>query len=83
MILLKTGRYSEANPAMTALLSKPFLVILIKLVLVGLLIIWILIRMKKATAGQLALSGRIIGIAAGLYLAVNVMHIFWTVQEIM
>jgi len=77
LALLSTGLYMEINALMAGEVQKPIEIFIIKAVLPAVLLIFIYIRMQKATDKQLKQSNIIINIAVCLYILINISHIIW------
>jgi uncharacterized membrane protein SirB2 len=79
VLLLTTGLFMEGNYFMTGIVSNPWLCGVIKFLMPGILLFWVFIRMKSATQGQLRKSNIFINTALGLYLLINLSHLFWII----
>ncbi len=77
LILINSGYFYEGNYIISPFLTKPFIAILLKLMLPGALIILLNHRIKKATASQLSLSNLVIDGCMIMYLIINCFHIGW------
>lgn len=60
LILLKTGMFKEANGVMVNIVENPTLSIMVKVVIIGLLLYYLVKRMLMATDKQLYISNYII-----------------------
>jgi len=77
LMLLRTGRFVEANGIMREVIGNELLSILIKTLVPLVLFILVYIRMQKATKHQLIISNRIINSCLILYFLINVSHFIW------
>ncbi|WP_423230048.1 DUF5658 family protein [Clostridium baratii] len=80
LILLKTGMFKEANSVMVNIVENQALSIMIKVVIIGLLLYYLVKRMLMATNKQLYISNYIINVALGIYIIINLMHITYIVM---
>lgn len=78
LILLSTGAFSEGNPVMSTIVHNKSLSIMFKIFVPLVLLIYIYLRIKKATDRQLLISNIIINIGIVFYIVVNLSHMFWT-----
>lgn len=77
LILLNTGFYMEVNFLMKTAVQNPLASFALKAILPGILIIYLFIRMQKATDKQLKQSNFIINCAIIIYLLINISHLLW------
>jgi hypothetical protein len=77
LILLSTGFYMEANTLMADVVQNPLTSLALKTILPAALLLFIYIRMAKATDNQLKQSNFILNIAAAGYALINVSHLVW------
>jgi hypothetical protein len=77
LILINSGYFYEGNYIISPFLTKPFIAILLKLTLPGVLIIVLNHRIKKATTKQLILSNLLIDGCMIMYIVINCFHIAW------
>lgn len=75
LFLLSTGLYMEANNLMSNAVQSPIISFILKIVLPGILFIFIYFRMKKATTNQLKQSNLFINGAIILYTFINISHL--------
>ncbi|WP_347452271.1 DUF5658 family protein [Clostridium baratii] len=80
LLLLKTGIFKEANGVMVNIVENPVLSIIIKVIIIGLLLYYLIKRMLMATNKQLYVSNYIISVALGIYTIINLMHITYIVM---
>lgn len=78
LILLKTGLFIEGNHFMRQIIGNSFLVLAIKVLIVGALLAILYKRMETATLKQLAISNIFINSCMGVYILINLSHIIWT-----
>lgn len=79
LLLLKTGLFVEANVLMVNVVKSPIISLFLKVILVGVLLIYVYKRMRKATERQLILSNIIINFALVLYFLINLSHFLWVI----
>lgn len=77
LALLSTGLFIEANIFMVDQVRDPIRSIILKVVLPAALLVFLYIRMQKATEKQLMQSNIIINIATGIYTLINLSHLVW------
>jgi hypothetical protein len=77
LYLLSTGLFYEGNPVMSRVTENISASLFLKIVIPLTLIIYIYIRMKKATEKQLFYANIIINGCLGFYLMINLLHIVW------
>lgn len=77
VLLLGTGFYMEANSLMVDAVQSPSASFILKVLLPALLLVFLYIRMKKATETQLKKSNIVINIAISIYTLVNISHLVW------
>jgi len=77
LALLSTGLYMEVNTFMAGEVQKPLKSFAIKVVLPAVILIFIYIRMQKATDKQLKQSNILINIAVCIYILINISHMIW------
>ena len=77
LILLRTGKFIEANGIMRQVIGNEALSIGIKILVPLFLFIIVYIRMHKATKQQLIISNQIINACLILYLLINISHFVW------
>lgn len=71
--------FKEANSVMINIVENPVLSLMIKVVIIGLLLYYLVKRMLMATNKQLYISNYIINVALGIYIIINLMHIAYIV----
>lgn len=77
LVLLKTGLFVEVNGVMVDIVENPVTSILLKIVLVGILIYYLIKRIASATKKQLKISNYIINASIVIYFIINLMHLFY------
>lgn len=77
IFLIRTGLFSEINILLDALLRIPVLCFLVKVIMPGLLIVYITKRIKRASKGQLRISNLLTNIILSFYFAINLHHFVW------
>lgn len=77
LYLCRTRGFQEVNPLLSPFIGSGNNFFLIKAVLVGILCLYIIIRMKKATFKQLKVSNMAVSILTGIYALVVLFHLFW------
>lgn len=77
LILLNTGFYTEVNSLMKSAVKSPLASFALKAILPAVLIVYLFMRMQKATDKQLKQSNFIINCAIILYLVINISHLIW------
>lgn len=80
LLLLKTGMFEEANSVMVNIVESPTWSFIIKVIIIGLLLYYLVKRMLMATNKQLYISNYIISVALGVYTIINLMHIIYIVM---
>lgn len=73
--LLKTGLFFEANKLMVNVVTNPYLSILVKLVIPGILIIYLLFKIDELPCSQLKLCTICVNLVAFIYLCINLLHL--------
>ena len=76
-LLLNTGYFIEANIFMVKLTQNPLLGILVKVLLPGILLLYIYKRIKKASDTQLKISNTFLNIITIFYATINIFHIIF------
>ncbi len=71
--------FKEANGVMVNIVENPTLSIMVKVVIIGLLLYFLVKRMLMATDKQLYISNYIINGSLGIYTIINLMHITYIV----
>src|SRR5690554_2066453 len=77
IVLINTGLFSEVNILVDTLMQSALSCFLVKAILPGVLIAFIIKRIKKASDIQLRISNLLINIVLCFYLAVNLHHLIW------
>ncbi|OPJ59785.1 DUF5658 family protein [Clostridium oryzae] len=77
LILLKTGLFSEANNLMYIIIDNNFLCFFVKIVCPALLLLFLYVRIEKATKKQLKISNTAINIVIIFYSLIVLSHISW------
>ena len=77
LLLLRTGKFMEANGIMRNVIDNEVLSMAIKILVPLVLITIIYLRMKKASEKQLIISNRIINACLILYILINMSHLVW------
>ena len=72
--------FKEGNTVMVNVVENPVLSIIIKVIIIGLLLYYLIKRMLMATNKQLYVSNYIISEALGIYTIINLMHITYIVM---
>lgn len=67
----------EANPFMIKAVQNLSISFILKIVLPAILLLYLSLRIKKATDYQLKISNIIINIATTAYALINVSHLIW------
>nr|WP_278321225.1 DUF5658 family protein [Clostridium baratii] len=80
LLLLQTGMFKERNSVMVNIVENPALSLIIKVIIIGLLLYYLIKRMLMATNKQLYISNYIINVALGIYTIINLMHITYIVM---
>lgn len=80
MLLLQTGMFKEGNSAMVNIVENPALSIIVKVIIIGLLLYYLVKRMLMATNKQLYISNYIINGALGVYTIINLMHMTYIIM---
>lgn len=76
-LLLSTGLFMEANFLMANAVQSLFASFILKIVLPVVLLLYIYIRIKKASEIQLKQSNIILNIITGIYVIINISHLIW------
>jgi len=77
LLLLSTGLFMEANLLMVNAVKSTSTSLILKIILPAVLLLYIYIRLKKASETQLKQSNIILNIITGFYIIVNISHIIW------
>ncbi len=77
LYLKSTGCFMEANPFMAIFINSTFSVLALKLLIPAALVIYLYIRMRKATEFQLKKSNYFIVTIFILYACINILHFLW------
>lgn len=77
LLLLRTGLFTEANGAMSGVVTNPIAGLAVKLILPALLLFYLFFRLKRASPKQLRISGWVINIVLVFYGLVNLSHVLW------
>lgn len=77
VLLLSTGLFTEANFLMIKAVKSVPASFILKIVLPAVLLLYIYIRMKKASELQLKHSNIILNIITGVYILINASHLIW------
>ncbi|WP_253200438.1 DUF5658 family protein [Clostridium sp. CF012] len=77
LLLLSTGLFMEANFLMAKAVQSISSSFILKIVLPAVLLLYIYLRMKKATGTQLKQSNLILNIITGVYIIINISHLVW------
>lgn len=77
LILCSTGYFMEANPLVAVFTSNSVAALLLKSVAPAVLLIYLYIRMRKATGQQLKKANTVIVALLFLYAIINMSHIMW------
>ncbi|MBZ9689108.1 DUF5658 family protein [Clostridium estertheticum] len=77
LLLLSTGLFMEANLLMVNAVQSVSASFILKIVLPAVLLLYIYIRMKKASETQLKQSNIILNIITGVYIIINFSHLIW------
>ena len=76
-LLLSTGLFMEANFLMVKAVQNISSSFMLKIVLPAVLLLYIYLRMKKASETQLKQSNLILNIITGVYIIINISHLVW------
>lgn len=76
-LLLNTGFYKEVNIIMVKVVQSSFASFILKVILPAILLFYILIRLRKASAIQLRQSNTILNIIITFYTIINIFHLVW------
>ena len=79
LVLLRTGLFVEKNPLMVNIVNNPTLATFIKIVIVGLLLLYLKLRCRHATKIQLKIVNKVLNIAIIIYSLIAILHIFNTI----
>ena len=79
LLLLSTGLFIEINQFLVDQLDHPGRVVLIKVILPALILLYIYIRIQKATQRQLFQSNIVINLVTCFYLLINISHLIWII----
>ena len=74
--LLNTGKFMEANPFMLPFMNSALTSFLAKGILPLALVLFINYRANYATAKQVKLANRVVGVGITIYTLINLMHLF-------
>lgn len=77
LLLLDSGYFIELNPFMVNAVQNPASSFILKLLLPAVLLVYLFLRIRKATDHQLKVSNVIINIATAAYVFINVSHLIW------
>jgi hypothetical protein len=77
LILLKTGYFKELNILLVNIVNNPTACVGLKVVLPAILLLYIFIRLKKASEQQLRISNLVINIGISIYVIINLSHFVW------
>lgn len=77
LLLLNTGLFEEGNTFMKTITDSNILSIIIKIAVPMILLIFIYVRMQKATAKQLHISNIITTVCLAFYFLINISHLIW------
>ncbi|WP_026886385.1 DUF5658 family protein [Clostridium beijerinckii] len=77
ILLLNTGFYIEANILMLEVVQSPIISFLLKILVPGVLFVFIYFRMQQATDIQLRYCSYLINSAILFYILINALHIIW------
>ncbi len=75
LILLSTGLFVEVNSLMLTAVQSLSGSFLLKIVLPAILLLYLYLRMKKATETQLKQSNLILNVITGVYILINTSHL--------
>ncbi|WP_105615377.1 DUF5658 family protein [Vallitalea okinawensis] len=77
LLLINSGFYREVNPIMNQFISYELFSILLKVILPAGLLLYISLRIRKATEHQLRLSNILINLITSIYVIINILHLIW------
>jgi hypothetical protein len=77
LLLLSTGLFMEANLLMVNAVQSTSASFVLKILLPAVLLLFMYIRMKKASETQLKQSNIILNIITGFYIIINISHLIW------
>ena len=77
LVLLETGLFIEANPMVAWMLKNDARLFAFKALLPALLLVYLGLRMRKASERQAALAVRMLDILLVFYLLINALHLVW------
>ncbi len=75
LLLLNTGKFQEVNPFMLPFMDSSFTSFIIKGILPLGLVLFINYRANNATAKQMKIANRVVGVGIGIYTLINMLHI--------
>lgn len=79
LLLLSTGLFMEMNGLLVNHLDNPIKVMILKVFLPAFILLYLYLRIQKATQKQLIHSNIVINLAASLYTLINISHIIWII----
>lgn len=77
LYLKSTGFFMEANPFMAIFIDNTIFTLALKIILPAALVIYIYIRIRKATELQLKNSNYFILAILFIYTCINILHLIW------
>lgn len=80
LLLLRTGMYQEANIFMKSVINNEILSCIIKFTVPLILLMYIYMRMQKASEKQLDQANLIINVPLLFYVAIDLLHIVWSLM---
>lgn len=80
---LKTGGFYEANFFMEAIVSNPYLGILVKVICPAIIIMYLISTLKTQYTKHIRLSNLFVNFVLILYIGINVLHLYYTTNIIL
>lgn len=77
LLLLNSGFFIEINPFMIKVVQNLSTSFILKIVLPAVLLLYLSLRISRATDSQLKISNIIINIATITYAFINISHLVW------
>lgn len=75
-LLVDTGKFMEVNPIMLPFIDSNIFNFILKAIIPLILVLVVNRRANNATKNQLKIGTVILGIAVGVYTAINILHLF-------
>ncbi len=77
LLLLETGYFTEANIFLVKIIDIPSASVALKTLLPAILLLYIFMRLNKASEKQLKSSNIVIHVGIGIYALINLSHLLW------